>query len=139
MPPSTSFRISHSARTRLAARAVQEGRSATSLLDQLIVEGIDQLDHPGVVFRGPAQDRRAALAGGPDVWEVIARLQDLEGSEEHRIGVLSAESSLHPRFIRIALDYAAEHADDVRRRIEQNRAVASRSQTAAQQRQELLA
>ena len=139
MPASTSFRISHTARTRLAAHAAQEGRSATSLLDQLIVEGIDQLDHPGVVFRGPAHDRRAALAGGPDVWEVIARLQDLEGSEEHRIGVLSAETSLHPRLIRIALDYAAEHAADVRRRIEQNRAVTARSQAAALQREALLA
>jgi hypothetical protein len=139
MPASTSFRISHAARTRLAARAAQEGRSATSLLEQLIVEGIDQLDHAGIVFRGPAHDRRAALAGGPDVWEIIGRLQELDGSEEHRIDVLSAESSLHPRLIRITLDYAAEHADDVRRRIERNRTMAARSQAAALEREALLA
>jgi hypothetical protein len=59
--------------------------TATALLDQLIMEGTDQLDYPGVIFRGPAHDRRAALAAGPDVWEVVARLQELEGSEEHRI------------------------------------------------------
>jgi hypothetical protein len=139
MPASTSFRISHAARTRLAARAAQESRSATSLLDQLIVEGVDQLDHPGIVFRGPAHDRRAAVAGGPDVWEIIARLQELDGGEEHRIDVLSAESNLHPRLIRIALDYAAEHAEDVRRRIERNRTMTARSQAAALQREALLA
>jgi len=139
MATSTSFRISHAARTRLAARAAQEGTSATALLDQLIVEGIGQLDYPGIVFRGPAHDRRAALAAGPDVWEIIARLQELGGSEEQRVSVLGKESDLHPRLIRIALDYAAEHADDIRRRIERNKAMTARSQAAALEREALLA
>jgi hypothetical protein len=139
MASSTSFRISDTARARLAARAAREGTSATALLDQLIVEGIDHLDYPGIVFRGPAHDRRAALAAGPDVWEVIARLQELDGSEEQRVSLLSKESDLHPRLIRIALDYAAEHPDDVRRRIDKNRAMAQQSQAAALQREALLA
>jgi hypothetical protein len=109
------------------------------LLDRLIVEGVDQLDHPGIVFRGPAHDRRAGLVAGPDVWEVIARLRELRGSEEHRIAVLAAESELHPRLIRLALDYAAEHPDDVRRRIEKNRALVERSRRASRQREALLA
>jgi hypothetical protein len=113
--------------------------TATALLDQLIVEGIDQLDSPGIVFRGPAHDRRAALAAGPDVWEVVARLQELDGSEEQRISVLAAESDLHPRLIRIALDYAAEHADEIRERIDRNRALAERSRQTARQREALLA
>ena len=139
MATSTSFRISDAARTRLASRAARDGTSATALLDQLIVEGIDQLDYPGIIFRGPAHDRRAALAAGPDVWEVIARLQDIDGREEQRISLLSKESDLHPRLIRIALNYAAEHPDDVRRRIEQNRVMTQRSQAAARQREALLA
>jgi len=139
MATSTSFRISDAARTRLASRAARDGTSATALLDQLIVEGIDQLDYPGIIFRGPAHDRRAALAAGPDVWEVIARLQDIHGREEQRISLLSKESDLHPRLIRIALNYAAEHPDDVRRRIEQNRVMTQRSQAATRQREALLA
>ena len=39
--------------------------TVTALLDLLIVEGIDQLDYPGIIFRGPAHDRRAALAAAP--------------------------------------------------------------------------
>jgi hypothetical protein len=136
---STSFRISDRSRTRLASRAAREGLTATALLDQLIIEGTDQLDYPGIIFRGPAHDRRAALAAGPDVWEVIARLQELEGSEEHRISVLAAESDLHPRLIRIALDYAAEHAAEVQERIDRNRDMADRSRTVARQRESLLA
>jgi hypothetical protein len=139
MAASTSFRISDATKARLASRAVREGMTATALLGQLIVEGIDQLDYPGIIFRGPAHDRRAALAAGPDVWEIVARLQELDGSDEQRISLLSAESDLHPRLIRIALDYAADHADEVRTRIDRNRAMAERSRRTSEQRQALLA
>ena len=138
MAASTSFRISEEARRRLAARAKAEGVSSTTLLDRLIIEGVHQLDHPGIVFRGPAHDRRAGLAAGPDVWEVIARLQELDGGEEHRIAVLAAESELHPRLIRLAIDYAAEHPDEIRRRIEHNRVLAEQSRQASRQREALL-
>jgi hypothetical protein len=135
---STSFRISEIARDRLASHAAREGTSATALLDQLIVEGLEQHDYPGIVFRGPVHDRRAALAGGPDVWEVVGRLQELDGAEEHRVSLLAEESDLSRRLIRLALDYAAEHPDDVLARIERNHAMAERSRASAQQRQELL-
>ena len=139
MAASTSFRISDTARTRLASRAAREGMTATALLDQLIIEGIDQLDYQGIIFRGPAHDRRAALAAGPDVWEVIARLQELEGSEEQRISILAAESDLHPRLIRVALDFAAEHLEEIKERIDRNRAMTERSRRMARQREALLA
>jgi len=136
---STSFRISDAARARLASRAAHEGMTATALLDQLIIEGIDQLDYPGIIFRGPAHDRRAALAAGPDVWEIISRLQELDGTEEKRISLLFAETDLHPRLVRIALDYAAEHPEEIRQRIDHNRAMAGRSRKTAGQREALLA
>jgi hypothetical protein len=85
---------------------------------------------------GPGDDFLAA-PGHP--WEVVAGLQDLKGSEEHRISLLAAESDLHPRLVRIALDYAAEHADEVRERIERNREMTERSRTMARQRESLLA
>jgi hypothetical protein len=90
VPRSTSFRISDAAKSCLAARAARDGVTATALLDQLIVEGIDQLDYPGVIFRGPGHDRRAALAAGPDVWEIVARLQELTARK-------SGESRCWPR------------------------------------------
>ncbi len=139
MASSTSFRLSGDAKRRLSKRAEAEGVSATALLERLIAEGVDQLDHPGIVFRGPANDRRAALAAGPDVWEVIARLQELSGSEEERIAMLGEESDLHPRLIRIAIDYAVEHPDEIRRRIDRNRELAERSRRAVEERGALIA
>ena len=138
MPSSTSFRIGDAAKGRLAGRAAHDGVTATALLHQLIVEGIDQRDYPGVIFRGPAHDRRAALAAGPDVWEIVGRLQELDGPEERRIAQLAEESELHPRLIRIALDYAAGHASQIRERIDRNRAMAERSRATAQEREALL-
>lgn len=138
MAVSTSFRIGDTARARLASRAALEGSTATALLDQLIVEGIDQREYPGIIFRGPLHDRRAALAAGPDVWEIIGRLQELDGTEEQRIRLLTEESDLHPRLIRIALDYAADHASAVRERIDHNRAMAAQRRNAAQERDTLL-
>lgn len=138
MARSTSFRISDTAKHALDARAAHEGVSATALLERLIIEGVDQRDFPGVVFRGPAHDRRAALAAGPDVWEIVARLQDLDGSEEHRIATLSAESELHPRLIRVAVDYAAEHSAEIQSRIDHNRALTERSRRAVTGREALL-
>jgi len=72
------------------------------------------------------------------VWEVVGRLQELDGAEEQRISLLAEESALHPRLIRLALDYAADHPGDVLARIERNRAMAERSRAASQQRDALL-
>jgi hypothetical protein len=139
MAASTSFRINEIVRRRLTTRAEREGMTVTALLDRLITEGCDQADFPGLIFRGPANDRRAALAAGPDIWEVVSRLQELDGSEEQRIALLAEESSVHPRLIRIALDYAAEHRTAVQARIGRNRELADHQQHVAGERRELLA
>lgn len=118
---STSFRISESASRRLVERAAREGTSSRALLNRLIREGFDQLDHPGIVFRGPIHDRRAALAAGPEVWEVVARLQELEGPVERRIAVLSQQSDLQLRKIQVAIAYAREHGTEIVERIGRNR------------------
>ncbi|WP_330229966.1 hypothetical protein OHA40_28755 [Nocardia sp. NBC_00508] len=117
----TSLCVSESAARRLADRAAREGTTCAVLLDRLIREGVDQLDHPGIVFRGPLHDRRAGLAAGPDIWEVVARLRELDGPVEHRIAVLSAKTDLQTSKIRIALAYARSHGGEILERIGRNR------------------
>ena len=135
---STSFRLSDDARRRLSERAEREGCSVTTLLERLIVEGVETLEHPGVVYRGPSHDRRAALAAGPDVWEVVARLRELDGDVEERIAMLADESDLHPRQIRTALEFASRHPDDVEARIARNEQAIEEGREAAKRRQALL-
>jgi hypothetical protein len=138
MASSTSFRLREEVKARLVEHAEREGVSVTTLLEQLIVEGTDTRDHPGITFRGPGHDRRAALAGGPDVWEVVARLRELDGAEEDRIEALAAESALHPRQVRAALEFAARHGDDVDRRIGRHERAVRDSQVAAERRRAYL-
>jgi hypothetical protein len=135
---STSFRLSERAKRRLADRAQREAVSATALLERLIIEGVDVLDHPGIIYRGPNHSRRAALAGGPDVWEIVARLRELPGSEEDRIEVLAAETELHPRQIRAALEFAAAHSDDVETYIDRNEEAIAAGREATERRRALL-
>lgn len=135
----TSFRIKDTVRGCLADRAAREGVTATALLEQLITEGVEQREYPGIVFRGPSHDRRAALAAGPDVWEVVGRLRELDGGDEHRVGILSEETGLHPRLIRIAVGYAADHMDDTMKLIRENEAALERARAAAERRAAILA
>ena len=116
MAASTSFRISDATKARLASRAAREGMTATALLGQLIVEGIDQLDYPGIIFRGPAHDRRAALATGPDVWEIVLWLQDLP-TEGNPAQVLAAEQGISRALIDAALRYQEAYPEEVEARI----------------------
>ena len=136
---STSFRLGEQARRRLHERAEREGVSATALLERLIIEGVDTLEHAGIVYRGPGHDRRAALAGGPDVWEIIARLRELEGGEEARIAALAAETGVHPRQLRAALEFAARHPEEIEDRIGRNERAIAEGREAAERRRALLA
>ena len=70
-PLSIRFTPSLLARLRQRARAMT-GASAAGLAQRLIDEGLRMADHPGVIFKDGPSGRRAALAYGPDVWEVIS-------------------------------------------------------------------
>ncbi len=112
---------------------------STSLREQLVLKRLPARDHPGIVHRGAANDRRAALAAGPDVWEILARLQELAGDEECRIATLSDETGVHPRLLRAADEYAASDPVDIERRIERHREATLLSQNQAATRARLLA
>ncbi|MBY5162070.1 hypothetical protein [Salsipaludibacter albus] len=137
MPSSTSFRFEDATREQLASLAKDHGVSATDVLSRLIHEAHATRDHPMVVFRGPAHRRRAGLAGGPDVWEVVARMRELSGSEDERIGQLTTEAPLQPVQVEQALAYAAAHRDEVMAMVEANEAAVEASQQLAAERRAL--
>ena len=135
----TSYRIDPSIKARLEAQASAEHTTERALLERLVAEGLDPLDHPGVVFRDGPTGRRAALAVGPDVWEVISALRHTAGSQEQRVGMLAEQFDLHPRHIRTAIDYAAVHRDDIDAQVAANDEAAQRTARMAQARDDLMA
>src|SRR6476646_3241517 len=116
----TSVRLPDELRQRLAAVAGQEGTTVTELIERYVREGLACAQHPGIVFKAGPAGRRAALAGGPDVWEVVAALRHTTGSETARVAALAGEFGIHGRQVEMALRYAAAHADEIAARVRAN-------------------
>lgn len=135
----TSYRLDPELKDRLAAHARTEGISERALLERLIDEGLVTTQHPGIVFRDGPTGRRAALAVGADVWEVISALRYTSGTDEERVAALAEQFNLHPRHIRTAIDFAALHRESIDARIQANDDAAAEVQRLAEERARLMA
>jgi hypothetical protein len=135
----TSYRLDPVIKARLESQARSEGTSERALIERLVAEGLDTLQHPGIVYRDGPTGRRAALAVGPDVWEVVSALRHTTGSEEHRVSALAEQFALHPRHIRVAIDFAALHKEEIDAQVAANDAAAAQARELAERRARLLA
>lgn len=103
---------------RLRERAGDQSLSA--LAERLIDEGLRSDAHPGIVFRDGPTGRRAGLAHGQDVWEVIGTLRYQSGEPEQRVEATAELLTLHVGQVRTALGYYADHAQEIDERIAAN-------------------
>ena len=71
---------------------------------------------PGIVFRDGPAGRRAGLARGPDVWEIVRDLKRHSG-EDDPVRLVVEETGLVPEQIALASDYYAAFPDEVDDRI----------------------
>lgn len=69
--------------------------------------------HPGIVFRPGPGGRRAGLAGGPDVWEVVRVVRDVETPGEAAIAKTAKLVGLAVHQVRTAARYYQESIDEV--------------------------
>lgn len=96
-------------------------------------------EHPGIVFRSGPTGRRAALAGGPDIWELIATLKSAEARGEEAISDTAALLNLSDTQVRTAVRYYGAFTDEVDRRIALNAEDADEAEAAWQREQAALA
>ena len=125
-PQPFSIRMSPRTLARLEADARRRGEPKARVAERLIDEGLRMADHPGIVFRDGPAGRRAALAGGPDVWEVIETLKDSGLRDERAIQAAANWGDLSPAEVRLAIRYYGEFRDEVDERILLNRKEAKR-------------
>lgn len=135
----TSVRLDDEVRRELANMAAREGTTVTELIERFLREGLACAAHPGIVFKSGPSGRRAALAGGPDVWEIVAGLRHTSGSEAKRLARAAQQFGLHQRQIVVALNYAADQRDEIEARIEANERALADAERIAAERQRLLA
>ena len=134
----TSLRLDDELRDRLVTLAEVEGTSLTSLVERFVREGLAAGEHPGIVFKPGPSGRRAALAGGPDVWEIASALRDTSGSESKRVAALAREFGIHERQVMIALNYAAAHREEIDARVRANDRAFEESERLVSERKRLL-
>jgi hypothetical protein len=119
----TPVRFSTEVATRLAAfSAARPGLSLSAAANLLVDEGLRMAGHPGIVFRDGPTGRRAGLAGGPDVWEVVRAVKAIRAAEpemtEDEVLALVVENSGVPlHMVSIAVNYWASYPAEVDERI----------------------
>lgn len=98
------------------------GMSASAAISTLVDEGLRMREHPAIVFRDGPTGRRAALAAGSDVWEVVRSLRNVkvaepDVSEIDRISLVASNAGLTVGQVRGAIDYYVAYPDDVERMV----------------------
>jgi hypothetical protein len=124
---------------RLEADARRRGEPKARIAERLIDEGLRMADHPGIVFRDGPAGRRAALAAGPDVWEVIETLKGTRLTGEKAVEATAEWGALTPAEVRTAIRYYGEFRDEIDDRILVNRREAERLREAWERAQAALA
>jgi hypothetical protein len=99
---------------RLRRRAqASPGATASGLAQRLVDEGLRMADHPGIVFKEGPSGRRAALAFGPDVWEVIKVLREIDERGEPAVAAAAEVLALPEAKIHIAMHYYAAYSEEI--------------------------
>ena len=117
MPRPTSFRLPEDLLERIDNEATSAGSSATTLVASILDEGLKTRRFPGIVYRDGPTGRRAAVVGGPDVWEIIRALRQTPGKDERRVRTLAEELGLSATQIRLAIDFYGVNPAEVDDRI----------------------
>ena len=124
---------------RLERRSEAAGTNKSRLAERYVDEGTRMDEHPGIVFRGGPTGRRAALAGGPDIWELMATLKSGEARGEEAIAATAELLNLTDSQVRTAVRYYGAFTDEIDRRIALNAEDADEAEAAWKREQAALA
>ena len=138
IPVSIRFTPSLLARLRQRANAVT-GASVAGLAQRLIDEGLRMADHPGVIFKDGPSGRRAALAYGPDVWEVVKFLREVDERGPAAIDAAAEVFAVDASRISTAISYYGDYSDEIDAEIAQADQASARAEEAWRVQQQLIA
>jgi hypothetical protein len=114
-----SIRFDEVLLARLRRRAAANASSNTSALAQrLIDEGLRMADHPGVIFKDGPTGRRAAIAHGPDIWEIVKFLREIDERDTAAIEAAAETFALDVSWVTTAMSYYGEYHDEIEAEIE---------------------
>ena len=133
-----SIRMPDEVREQLEATAKARGETRSALMQRYIEEGLRTDRHPGIVFRSGPAGRRPGLAGGPDVWEVVRVVRNVEARGDRAIAEAASWLGLSAAQVRIAVEYYADFPAEIDAWLARVDAQAAEAEKLSRRRQELL-
>src|SRR5258706_14864499 len=124
------------ARLRRRANATS---GTTSALARLIDEGLRMADYPGVIFKDGPSGRRAALAYGPDVWEIVKFLREIDERGPAALDAAAEVLAINASRIAIAMSYYTAFPDEIDAEIAEADDASARAEEAWRVQQRLIA
>jgi hypothetical protein len=125
---------------RLRRRAQSSpGATPSGLAQRLVDEGLRMAEHPGVIFKDGPSGRRAALAFGPDVWEVVKVLREIDERGEPAVAATGEVLALPEAKVRVAMHYYAAYPEEIDAEIAEAERVSAQAEHAWQVERRLLA
>lgn len=97
---------------------------------RVIDDGTRIDEHEGIVFRAGPTGRRAALAGGPDVWEVMLTIRMSEADGQVAVAAAAETLGLTHHQVLNAIAYYRDFPAEIDERVEENLAKADRAEAA---------
>src|SRR5712691_12489881 len=135
-----SIRFDGAVLSRLRHRAAaMTGSNVSALAQRLIDEGLRMADHPGVIFKDGPSGRRAALAYGPDVWEVIKFLREIDERGPAAIDAAAEVFAVDTSRISTAISYYGDYASEIDAEIADADEASARAEAAWRVQQQLIA
>lgn len=120
MSRATSLQLADELRSQLEAESQRIDAPVESLAAALLDEGLRMRRFAGIVFRDGPTGRRAGLANGPDVWEIIRDLQSATGDHAARVSQVRGEAALTGGAISLAEQYYESYPAEIDDRIERH-------------------
>ena len=96
-------------------------------------------DHPGVFFKDGPSGRRAALAYGPDVWEIVKFLREIDERGPAALAAAAETFALDVNRVTTAVSYYGDHRDEIDAEIEAADEASARAERAWRVQQQLIA
>ena len=124
-------------RLKDSARRRRVGVSA--LAERLIDEGLRMEAHPAIAFREGPTGRRAALAGGPEVADVVGSIVGGDVPVEQRRARAAEMLGLTPSMVDAAMAYYADHTEEIDAELLERRRAADEAEAAWRRQRALLA
>lgn len=118
--------------------AAATGANTSALAQRLVDEGLRMVEHPGIIFKDGPIGRRAALAYGPDVWEIIKFLHEIDERGAAALDAAAEVFALDANRITTAIGYYGDYREEIEAEIENAEEASMRAERAWSVQRELI-